>query len=462
VITFGWNGRSQSPEYATTDLSRIADSFVISRNTAFIYRNKPVDTKQSGRELGARYVLEESVRRSGDQIRINAQLIDAETDAHLWAERFDRCPGDLFALQNEITSRIAVTLNMELLGTEAARPTSHPDALDYILRGRAAGLNTISRAKYAEAILLFERALALDPHSVEAQSRLADMLIQRVTSGMSDWPTADIARAKGLVGQAFAGSPRSPLAHFVRAQVLQMEEYRLQEALPEYETALWFDRTSTGALNGLGICKLMTGSLEEVIPLMEQAIRLSPRDPQSSSRTMLNKPMSGSCANGSGVAPPSSARVPQARCDARGCAVGLAALSPTLLPRAVQHDDTTARSKLRTEAGNARSSAFALNRAAPRGHGRLSLLGCGFVNAGLRPPPPAAVGVDKAASQQPLGHRAFDGQKGLAKSPKARLVLTCASEPAEKALSISSVEHWDVRRWRRNCTGDLRGQETCS
>jgi hypothetical protein len=131
--------------------------------------------------------------------------------------------------------------------------------------------------------------------------------------------------------------------------------------------------------------------------------------------------------------------VPQARRDARGCAVGLAALSPTLLPRAVQHDDTTARSKLRTEAGNARSSGFALNRAAPRGHGRLSLLGCGFVNAGLRPPPPAAVGVDKAASQQPLGHRAFDGQKGLAKSPKARLVPTCASEPAEKALSISSV-----------------------
>jgi adenylate cyclase len=267
-------------EDLTTDLSRIADSFVISRNTAFTYRNKPVDTKQIGRELGVRYVLEGSVRRSGDQIRINAQLIDAETDTHLWAERFDRGTGDLFALQNEITSRIAVTLNMELLGAEAARPTGHPDALDYILRGRAAGLNTISRAKYAEAIPLFDRALALDPHSVEAQSGSADMLIGRVTSGMSDSPAADIARAKGLVGQALAASPRSPLAHFVRAQVLQMGEYRYQEALPEYDTALAFNRNSTGALNGLGISKLMTGSLEEVIPLMEQAIRLSPRDPQ--------------------------------------------------------------------------------------------------------------------------------------------------------------------------------------
>ncbi len=87
-----------------------------------------------------RYVLEGSVRRSGNQVRVNAQLIDAETDAHLWAERFDRDMGDLFALQNEITSRIAVALNLELIAAEAARPTEHPDALDYILRGRAAML----------------------------------------------------------------------------------------------------------------------------------------------------------------------------------------------------------------------------------------------------------------------------------------------------------------------------------
>src|SRR5204863_1295339 len=101
-------------EDVTTDLSRIADSFVISRNTAFTCRNKPVDTKQIGRELGVRYVLEGSVQRSGDQIRVNAQLIDAETDAHLWAERFDGDTGDLFALQNEITGRIGNTLSVQL------------------------------------------------------------------------------------------------------------------------------------------------------------------------------------------------------------------------------------------------------------------------------------------------------------------------------------------------------------
>ena len=121
-------------EDLTTDLSRIADMFVISCNTALTYKNRPVDTKQIGRELGVRYVLEGSLRRSGSQIRVNAQLIDAATDAHLWADRFDRDMGDLFALQNEITSRIAIALNRALIGAEAARATAKPDALDYIFR----------------------------------------------------------------------------------------------------------------------------------------------------------------------------------------------------------------------------------------------------------------------------------------------------------------------------------------
>ena len=120
----------------TTDLSRIAYMFVISRSTAFTYRDKPVDAKQIGRELAVRYVLEGSVRRSGNHVRVNAQLIDAETDAHLWAERFDHDTGDLFALQDEITRRIAVALDGELLNAETARSADHPDMLDYILRAR--------------------------------------------------------------------------------------------------------------------------------------------------------------------------------------------------------------------------------------------------------------------------------------------------------------------------------------
>src|SRR6516165_6696108 len=110
-------------EDLTTDLSRLGNMFAISRNTAFTYRNRPIDTKQIGREVGVRYVLEGSVRRSGSHVRVNAQLIDTETDAHLWAERFDCDTGDLFALQDQVTSRIAVALNLELIGAEATRPT---------------------------------------------------------------------------------------------------------------------------------------------------------------------------------------------------------------------------------------------------------------------------------------------------------------------------------------------------
>ena len=257
-------------EDLTTDLSRIADMFVISRNTAFTYRNKPVDTKQIGRDLGVRYVLEGSVRRSGDQVRVSAQLIDAEIDAHLWAERLDRNTSDLFALQDEITSRIAVALNLALVAAEAARPTANPDALDYIFRGRAASNKPPSRDKYAASISLYERALELDPRSVEAQSLLAGALMARVLNNMSDAAAADIARAEGLAGQALAASPLTPLAHYAKGQVLRAQR-RYEEAIPEYETALASNRNWVGALHALGQCKLFAGAMEETIPLVEQA-----------------------------------------------------------------------------------------------------------------------------------------------------------------------------------------------
>jgi len=150
----------------TTDLSRIPDMLVISRNTAFTYRNKPVDTKQIGRELGVRYVLEGEVQRSGNRVRVTAQLIDAENDAHLWAERFDGDAGDSFALQAEITNRIAVALDLELVDAAAARPVEHPGALDFILRGRAARLRPPSRENRAEQVLL----LSVRWHSTKTPS----------------------------------------------------------------------------------------------------------------------------------------------------------------------------------------------------------------------------------------------------------------------------------------------------
>jgi TolB-like protein/Flp pilus assembly protein TadD len=262
----------------TTDLSRLADMSVIARNTALTYRNKPVDAKQIGRELGVRYLLEGGVQRSGNQVRINAQLIEAEANAHLWAERFDRDLGDLFAIQNEITTQLAVALKIELISTEAARSTERADVLDYILRARAVYMRPISRENHAEAISLFERALALGSQSAEAQSWLAAALAGRVLANMTDSAAADVERASQLSAQAVASLPRSPVAHEARGEVLRAQR-RYAEAIPEYETVLALDRNWVYALFALGQCKLNTGSIEETIPLVERAIRLSPRDP---------------------------------------------------------------------------------------------------------------------------------------------------------------------------------------
>ena len=263
----------------TTDLSRIPDMLVISRNTAFTYRDKPVDTKQIGRELGVRYVLEGEVQRSGSRVRVSAQLIDAETDAHLWVERFDGDAGDLFTLQDEITNRIAVALDLELVDAAAARPIERPDTRDFILRGRAERLKPPSRENRAEAVTLFERALALDQESVAAQSWLAIALTARVLDLMTGTATADVARAEDLAERALAASPRSPLARFAKAQVLRAQ-HRYNEAILEYETAIALNRNWANAYSHLGWCKFVTGSIEELIPAQEQAIRLSPRDPQ--------------------------------------------------------------------------------------------------------------------------------------------------------------------------------------
>jgi TolB-like protein/DNA-binding winged helix-turn-helix (wHTH) protein/cytochrome c-type biogenesis protein CcmH/NrfG len=262
----------------TTELSLRQAIRVTSPKTAFTYGRKRVDTRQIGRELGVRYALEGSVQRLGNRLRVNAQLIDTEKDTQLWAARFDRDANDLLALQNEIASQLANALVWQLVASEAVRTTERPDALGYILRGRATFLKPNSPEVYAGAIDLFEHALTLDPQSVEAQTLLAGALAGRVLDQMTDSAAADIARADALVGQALAASPGSTLAHLVKGQVLRAQQ-RWSEAIPEFEKVLAINPSHTNALHGLSDCKLRTGSIDEVIPLEEQAIRLDPRDP---------------------------------------------------------------------------------------------------------------------------------------------------------------------------------------
>jgi TolB-like protein/Tfp pilus assembly protein PilF len=259
----------------TTDLSRIPDIFLISGNRAY---------SSGKRNLGVRYALEGSVQRSGGQVRVNAQLIDAQTDTTLWAERFDGDANNLFALQDDIiTRRMAIALNIELINRAAGRLTEHGEAQDYILRGRAAWNTPASRKIYAKRVNLFERALELDPDSVEAKSRLAQALVARTVDQMTHSPAADIARAEGLIGQALAASPFDPQAHFAKGLLLRLRG-RPEEAAFEFEAALAYNRNWPDALFQLGWCKLMTGSIDDVIPAAEQLIYLNPRDPHMAAR----------------------------------------------------------------------------------------------------------------------------------------------------------------------------------
>ena len=288
IVVLPFTNRSNDPqqeyfadgitEDLTTDVARIQGSMVIARNTAFTYKGKAVDAKQIGRELGVRYVLEGSVQRAGNQVRINAQLVDTETGAQIWGDRFDRDAADLFDLQNEITARIARALQSQLAIAEARRPTDHPDALDYILRGRAVLTRPISKENSDEAVTLFETALAFDPKSADAATWLAATLAFRVTDEMSDFPDEDLHRAEKLVAQALAASPNSALAHYVKGQVL-FAQSRCGEAIPEYERAISLDRSRAPAYARLGWCKFLTGSADQAIPYFEEAIHLSPHEP---------------------------------------------------------------------------------------------------------------------------------------------------------------------------------------
>jgi len=274
----------------TTDLSRFTGMLVISRSTAFTYRNRPVDAKQIGRELRVRFALEGSVQHLANHVRVNVQLIDTRRDVHLWAERFDRDPEDLVGVQDEIVRRTAVALYQALIAVEVSRPSDHPDALDYVLRGRTAQFKSFGPDTYAEAISLFDRAFALDPQSEQAQGWLADTLARRVLDEMTDTAAADISRAAGLAAQALATSPRSAFSHSAQGQVLCAQS-RYKEAIAEFETASAINPGWPHLYGFLSDCKLWTGSIADAIPLAELAIRISPMIPG----WPLGIPKSGGC-----------------------------------------------------------------------------------------------------------------------------------------------------------------------
>ena len=266
-------------ESLTTDLSRIHGSFVIARNTAFAYKGSAPDVRQIGRELNVRYVLEGSVQRGGNRLRVNVQLIDAETGNHLWAERFDKPAADLFDIQDEVVSRLANTLDSQLIEAEAQRASRspHPDAMDLYFQGRACWNKGMTPEYLTLARDFFDRALALDPRNVHAMVGMATLVATIAGSFASDDQFAQLAAAEAMLNRALSMDPQYAGAHLAMGAV-QMFTNRATQGIRECEYALALDRNLADAHGCIGMAKYFVGRAEETEAHIHEALRLSPRD----------------------------------------------------------------------------------------------------------------------------------------------------------------------------------------
>jgi len=266
-------------ESLTTDLSRISGAFVIARNTAFTFKGKPVDAKKLGRELNVRYVLEGSVQRGGNRLRVNVQLIDAETGNHLWAERFDKPVADLFDMQDEIVSRLANALNAELIAAEARRAelSANPDATDLVFQGWALFNRGIAPEYMTRARGFFDRALALDPENIEAMVGLALVDVTEGAAVLVDDPSARFAAAEVISTKTLSFAPNHAAAHLALGTALMCTK-RAAQGIAEFERALALDRNSAAAHSLIGYAKYLLGRGAETEAQITEALRLSPRD----------------------------------------------------------------------------------------------------------------------------------------------------------------------------------------
>jgi TolB-like protein/class 3 adenylate cyclase len=287
VLPFTNIGKDAEQEYfvdgltenLTTDLSRISGLLVIARNSAFSYKGKSLNIREVGRELNVRYALEGSAQRGSSRLRVNAQLVDAESGNHLWAERFDKPVADIFDMQDEIVSRLANALNAELIAAEAGRAerSSHPGSMDFYFQG-AAWMNKGSSPEYmTQARGYFERAFALDPGNVEALVGIARVDAQRGAYFMADDRAERLAAAEATLTRALSLAPNHPLAHYLTGLV-QIFSNRAAQGIAECERALELDRNLAAAHALIGFAKYVTGRGQETEAHVQEALRLSPRD----------------------------------------------------------------------------------------------------------------------------------------------------------------------------------------
>ncbi|WP_247279944.1 MULTISPECIES: hypothetical protein [unclassified Bradyrhizobium] len=265
----------------TTDLAQMPETFVIGRGTAFTYKNKQVDLKTLGKDLGIRWAVQGAVQRAGDRVRMNVSLSDLSTGRDVWSDRFDGDRSNLTALQDQVTARLARSLNVELIQAESRRsqmdrPTN-PDAVDFSMRGWAKRYGPRSKLTNAEANDLFDSALRLDPDNVDAIIGKTLCIADGVIYGWSPSVVEDKKRAIKLIDQVLAKRPATANAHVANGNILNYGNP--EEALPEHDAALEIDPNSPVAYASKGIVLVTAGRAGEAFSPIEIALRLSPKDP---------------------------------------------------------------------------------------------------------------------------------------------------------------------------------------
>jgi TolB-like protein/Tfp pilus assembly protein PilF len=269
-------------EDVITLLSSNPRFFVVARNSSFTYKGKAVDIRQVGEELGVRYVVEGSLRKVGDRLRVNMQLIDTSNGLHLWAEKYDRAYTDLFALQDEITNGIATALGDQIFTAEIARahskPTDNLDAWGLVMRSNRSFVH-FNRESSNQAIEDLRAALVLDPNYALAKAELTINLCLRVAGTYSDNPREDLGKAYALGAEALREAPEHPLV-LTRVGSCYGVTGRRDDGIRLLEKALVKQANSAMALWGIGAALAMNGQAALALAKLEQAIELSPRAPE--------------------------------------------------------------------------------------------------------------------------------------------------------------------------------------
>jgi len=272
-------------ESLTTDLSRIRGSFVIARNTAFTFKGKTIDAKEIGKELGVRYVLEGSVQRDQNRVRVNAQLIDAASGAHLWADRFEEDLADLFKLQDQVVARLANALGYELIKAEAeaGAHSKNPDSIDLDMRGRAAMILSTQQQPTKDTLVAvrawFDRALEIDPNDADALAGEANAYLSEYANGWTNPETDYDAKILGQADRSIALARDNMTAYGAKSLYLAMS-LRPNDGLRVADAGLVINPNSAYLYATRGIAEAYLRQFEQAKSDVEQAMRLSPRDPR--------------------------------------------------------------------------------------------------------------------------------------------------------------------------------------